>query len=63
MPKTLTSNGSKNRDGITAVVCGLTPYNLGGPDEYIELDDLHAVAYMHTLAAFDFLSASDNRKR
>jgi succinyl-diaminopimelate desuccinylase len=48
--------------GLAAVVCGLTPHNLGGPDEYFELDDLHAVAYMHTLAAFDFLSGGDNRK-
>jgi succinyl-diaminopimelate desuccinylase len=42
--------------GLAAVVCGLTPYNLGGPDEYIMLDDLDAVAYMHTITAFDFLS-------
>jgi succinyl-diaminopimelate desuccinylase len=41
--------------GLPAIVCGLTPYNLGGPDEYIVLDDLYAVAYMHTLTAFDFL--------
>ena len=31
---------------------------LGGPDEYIVLDDLYAVAYMHTMSAFDYLSAA-----
>ena len=44
--------------GLAAVVCGPTPYNMGGPDEYVTLEDLSAVAYMHALAAFDFLSAS-----
>jgi acetylornithine deacetylase/succinyl-diaminopimelate desuccinylase-like protein len=44
--------------GLAAVVCGPTPHNMGGADEYVTLDDLAAVAYMHTLAAFDFLSAS-----
>ena len=44
--------------GLAAVVCGPTPYNMGGPDEYVTLEDLSAVAYMHTLAAFDFLSAT-----
>jgi acetylornithine deacetylase/succinyl-diaminopimelate desuccinylase-like protein len=44
--------------GLSAVVCGLTPYNLGGADEYIVLDDLYAVAYMHALTAFDFLAAT-----
>jgi acetylornithine deacetylase/succinyl-diaminopimelate desuccinylase-like protein len=44
--------------GLAAVVCGPTPYSMGGPDEYVTLEDLWAVAYMHTLAAFDFLSAS-----
>jgi succinyl-diaminopimelate desuccinylase len=43
--------------GLAAVVCGPTPYNMGGPDEYVTAEDLSAVAYMHTLAAFDFLSA------
>ena len=46
--------------GLAAVVCGPTPYNMGGPDEYVTLEDLSAVAYMHTLAAFDFLSASSH---
>jgi acetylornithine deacetylase/succinyl-diaminopimelate desuccinylase-like protein len=44
--------------GLAAVVCGPTPHNMGGPDEYVTLEDLAAVAYMHTLAAFDFLSAT-----
>jgi acetylornithine deacetylase/succinyl-diaminopimelate desuccinylase-like protein len=45
------------QQGLAAIVCGVTPYNLGGPDEYIMLDDLYAVAYMHALTAFDFLCA------
>ncbi|MGH6660285.1 MAG: peptidase dimerization domain-containing protein, partial [Rhodospirillales bacterium] len=45
------------RHGIPSVVCGLTPHNMGGPDEYGTLKDLFAVGYMHTLTAFDFLSA------
>jgi acetylornithine deacetylase/succinyl-diaminopimelate desuccinylase-like protein len=43
--------------GLAAVVCGPTPHNMGGPDEHVVVDDLAAVAAMHTLAAFDFLSA------
>ena len=35
---------------------GLTPFNMGGPDEYILVDELRAVAKVHTLAAFDFLT-------
>jgi hypothetical protein len=30
---------------------------MGGPDEHILVDELLAVAKIHTLAAFDFLSA------
>ncbi|SOC40998.1 M20/M25/M40 family metallo-hydrolase [Ureibacillus acetophenoni] len=41
---------------VPTVVCGLTPYNLGGPDEYIELDELLDVAKIHLLTAIDFLS-------
>jgi succinyl-diaminopimelate desuccinylase len=41
---------------VPTVVCGLTPYNLGGPDEFIELSELVDVAKIHTLTAFDYLS-------
>jgi len=30
---------------------------MGAPDEHISIDELSAVAKVHTLAAFDFLSA------
>jgi acetylornithine deacetylase/succinyl-diaminopimelate desuccinylase-like protein len=43
--------------GVPTVVLGLTPFNMGGPDEYILLDELLAVAKIHTLVAYDFLSA------
>jgi hypothetical protein len=32
---------------------------MGAADEYVDLDELHAVAYMHTLAGFDYLSRVD----
>jgi succinyl-diaminopimelate desuccinylase len=43
--------------GVPTVVYGLTPHNMGGPDEYVTLDDLFAVAEVHALTAFDFLAA------
>jgi succinyl-diaminopimelate desuccinylase len=45
------------RAGIPTVVYGPTPYNMGGADEYATVDDLHAVATVHALAALDFLTA------
>ena len=42
---------------VPTVVLGLTPFNMGGPDEYVLVDELLAVAKIHTLVAFDFLSA------
>ena len=41
--------------GVPTVVYGLTPFNMGGPDEYVLVDELLAVAKVHTLAALDFL--------
>ena len=41
---------------VPTVVYGLTPFNMGGPDEHILLDELRTVAKVHTLAAFDFLT-------
>ena len=43
--------------GVPTVVLGLTPFNMGGADEYVLVDELVAVARIHTLVAFDFLSA------
>jgi len=43
--------------GVPTVVCGLTPFNMGGPDEHILVEELKAVAKVHALAAFDFLTA------
>jgi acetylornithine deacetylase/succinyl-diaminopimelate desuccinylase-like protein len=43
--------------GVPTVVLGLTPFNMGGADEYVLVDELLAVAKIHTLTAFDFLSA------
>lgn len=44
--------------GVPTVVYGLTPFNMGGPDEYVLVDELVAVAKVHTLAAVDFLSGA-----
>jgi acetylornithine deacetylase/succinyl-diaminopimelate desuccinylase-like protein len=41
---------------LPTVVYGLTPFNMGGPDEHILVDELKAVAKVHALAAFDFLT-------
>jgi succinyl-diaminopimelate desuccinylase len=45
------------KHGVPTVVLGLTPFNMGGPDEYVLVDELLAVAKIHTLVAYDFLSA------
>jgi len=42
---------------VPTVVLGLTPFNMGGPDEHVLVDELVAVAKIHTLTAYDFLSA------
>ena len=42
--------------GIPSVVCGLTPYNLGGPDEHIEIAELVNVTQIHLLAALGYLA-------
>jgi acetylornithine deacetylase/succinyl-diaminopimelate desuccinylase family protein len=45
-------------DGIPSVVFGCTPFNMGGADENILIAELVAVAKVHALAAFDFLTSS-----
>lgn len=44
---------------VPAVNCGLHGYNLGGPDEYIEIEDLIKLATIHTLTAYDYLRNTD----
>ena len=44
--------------GVPTAVYGPTPYNLGGPDEHVTLDDLRVLARVYTLTAFDFLTRS-----
>lgn len=43
------------RAGIPTVVCGLTPHNLGAPDEYLDVAELHQLAAIHALTAAQFL--------
>jgi acetylornithine deacetylase/succinyl-diaminopimelate desuccinylase-like protein len=45
------------KHGVPTVVLGLTPFNMGGADEHVLVDELLAVAKIHTLVAYDFLSA------
>jgi succinyl-diaminopimelate desuccinylase len=42
--------------GCPAVVYGPTPFNMGGADEYVLLDELNAVTRVHALTALDFLT-------
>ena len=42
--------------GIPSVVLGCTPFNMGGPDENVLVSELIAVARVHALTAFDYLS-------
>lgn len=44
--------------GVPTVVCGLTPNNLGGPDEYVEINELVDVTKILTLSALNFLSSN-----
>lgn len=41
--------------GIPSVVIGLTPHNMGGPDEHVEIAELVQVAHIHALTAYRFL--------
>src|SRR5262249_7868374 len=42
---------------VPTVVLGLTPFNMGGADECVLVEELLAVAKIHTLMAYDFLTA------
>jgi succinyl-diaminopimelate desuccinylase len=39
------------------IVFGPTPHNMGGPDEWVDVEELAAVARVHALTAFDHLTA------
>ena len=43
------------RAGIPTVVYGPTPFNMGGPDEYVMIDELETVMRVHAIAALNFL--------
>lgn len=51
----------RNR-GIPSLVCGLTPHNMGGPDESVSIDELQALAEIYALTAFDYLTAPQTSK-
>jgi succinyl-diaminopimelate desuccinylase len=42
---------------VPSVVFGPTPYNMGGPDEHVRIDELSDIAKVHALAALRFLSS------
>lgn len=41
--------------GVPSIVFGCTPFNMGGPDEHILVDELVQVAQVHALTALGFL--------
>lgn len=41
---------------VPTVVCGLTPYNLGAPDEHIMIKELHTLVDIFAFSAYDFLT-------
>ncbi|MDD9902583.1 MAG: M20/M25/M40 family metallo-hydrolase [Rhodospirillaceae bacterium] len=43
--------------GVPSVVYGVAANNMGSADEYAAIDDLRAIFAVHTLTAFDYLSA------
>ncbi|OAA55144.1 succinyl-diaminopimelate desuccinylase [Cordyceps fumosorosea ARSEF 2679] len=43
--------------GIPSVVIGLTPHNMGAPDEHVEVAELMQVAQIHALTAYRFLKS------
>lgn len=43
------------RAGIPTIVAGLTPHNLGAPDEFFEVSELAPLAAIHALTAAKFL--------
>ena len=45
--------------GLPTIVYGPTPHGMGGPDEYVEIDELDQVARVHALTAFDILTAQE----
>jgi acetylornithine deacetylase/succinyl-diaminopimelate desuccinylase-like protein len=44
--------------GCPTVVYGPTPYNMGGSDEHVLIEELETVTLVHALTAFDFLTAA-----
>lgn len=47
--------------GVPSINCGLTPYNLGAPNEYADLEEMVRLAKIHVGAAFDFLNQDEHR--
>lgn len=44
-------------EGLPTLVYGPTPHGMGGPDEWVDIAELGQVARVHTLTAFDLLTA------
>ena len=42
---------------VPTAVYGPTPYNMGGPDEHVIIDELQTLSRVYALTAFDFLTA------
>lgn len=46
--------------GVPSVICGLTPHNMGGVDEYVEVEELEMLGQIYALSAFDYLTNTAN---
>jgi succinyl-diaminopimelate desuccinylase len=46
------------REGIPTVVYGPRVHGMGGPDEFIEEDELMQVARVHVASVFDYLGVA-----
>lgn len=47
--------------GVPSIVYGAAAHNMGGADEYADVEDLYAVFVVHAMTAFDYLSARQPR--
>jgi succinyl-diaminopimelate desuccinylase len=42
--------------GVPSIVCGPTPHNMGGADEFVLIEELFSVLYVYAMTAYDYLS-------
>jgi succinyl-diaminopimelate desuccinylase len=45
--------------GVPAYVYGPSPASMGGPDEFVEIEEFLHILRTHTLSAYDYLMGPD----